>query len=221
MIITLERPSEKPAEKPLESRNAHIPSQQSSQNEEYFSYAHRLQNEESVESIEMEETRGEIQEKFNEFLRAISEESSQLSEFLLEERKLTHELCSLLTQILRRLNISLNVSPKYLTNLGSAREIKLNSEGHLIIIREDDKVDSRRLDDYHPDVIVTVMWIIIPELEKAIKAYRKKISKRINLLEKIKQELRNIQKAFSPDQGESYEQLKDQGIRRPLITSEP
>lgn len=194
------------------------PSQQPSQNDTYFSYTRQLQNEET-EAVELEEKRGEIENKFNEFLKAIGEESLQLSEFLLEERKLTNELCGLLTQILRRLKISFNISPEYIASLSNPRQVKLNTEGHLIIIRNGDRVDSKLLQDYPPDVILTVMWVIIPELEKAIKAYRKKISKRVNLLEKIKRELKNIQKAFAPDEKQGLEQLPEEGITRPLIAS--
>ncbi len=189
------------------------------QNDAYFSYTQQLQNEEE-ESREIEDKRGEIESRFNEFLKAISEESLQLSEFLLEERKLTNQLCSLLTQILRRLKISFNIPPEYLASLGKARQIKLNTEGHLILIRDGDKVDSRLLQDYPPDVILTALWVIIPELEKAIKAYRKKISRRVTLLEKIKQELKNIQQAFSPEEKEGFAQFSEEAIKRPLITSE-
>ncbi len=211
---------EKKDDKPQESQNEDAKPEQLPQDDTYFSYTRQLQNEEGEESTEIDEKRGEIENKFNDFLKAISEESLQLSEFLIEERKLTNDLCGLLTQILRRLRISFNISPEHMTSLGKARQVKLNMEGHLIIIRDGDKVDSRLLQDYPPDVILTVMWIIIPELEKAIKAYRTKISKRVNLLEKIKRELKSIQKAFSPDEKENLEQVQDEGIKRPLIASE-
>ncbi len=157
--------------------------------------------------------------KFNEFLRAISEESLQLSEFLLEEKKLTNELCTLLAQILRRLKISLEISHEQLATLEKARQIKLNEECHLIIIRDNDRVDSKLLGDYPPSIILTVLWTIIPELEKAIKAYRKKISRRVSLLEKIKRELKNIQKAFAPAEKDNLDKFQDEEMRRPLIAS--
>ena len=194
------------------------PSQRPYQNDTYFSYTRQLQNE-GTESVELEEKQGEIENKFNELLKAIGEESLQLSEFLLEERKLANELCSLLTQILRRLNISFSIRPEYIDGLGTPKQVKLNTEGHLIIIRDGDKVDSKLLQDYPPDIVLTVMWVIIPELEKAIKGYRKKISRRVNLMEKIKRELKNIQKAFTPGEKQGLEQIPEEGITRPLIES--
>jgi hypothetical protein len=211
---------EKPEQKPQQAKGENTPSQ-SDQNETYLSYTRQLQNSEleAEESKESEEKRGEIENKFNEFLTAINEETLQLSEFLIEEKKLTDELCTLLTQTLRRLKISFYIEPEYVVKLGEARQIKLNREGHLIIIRDRDKVDSKLLSDYPPDIILTVVWVIIPELEKAMKAYRSRISKRVGLLEKIKQELKNIEKAFSPTEAENGEQLGE-GTSRPLVMGE-
>jgi hypothetical protein len=211
---------EKSEQKPQQAKGENTTSQ-SAQNETYLSYTGQLQNSELEveESKELEEKHGEIENKFNEFLAAINEETLQLSEFLIEEKKLTDELCGLLTQTLRRLKISFYISPEYVAKLGEARQIKLNREGHLIIIREQDKVDSKLLSDYPPDIILTVVWVIIPELEKAMKAYRSRISKRVSLLEKIKQELKNIEKAFSPTEAKSYEQLGE-GADRSLIIGE-
>ena len=215
-----EKPEEKSEQKPQRAKGENTPPQPA-QDEPYLSYTRQLQNNELEveESKELEEKHGEIENKFNEFLTAINEETLQLSEFLIEEKKLTDELCGLLTQTLRRLNISFYISPEYVTKLGEARQIKLNREGHLIIIRDRDKVDSKLLSDYPPDIVLTVVWVIIPELEKAMKAYRSRISKRVSLLEKIKQELKNIEKAFSPTEAESSEQLGE-GTSRPLVIGE-
>lgn len=204
--------------RPQENQSENAPPQQQPQNDAYFSYTRQLQNESST-NVEIEEKRGEIENKFNEFLRALNEESSLLNEFLAEEKKLTDELCELLTQILRRLKISFNIPPQYVANVGEARQIKLNSEGHLIIIRDEDKVDSKLLQNYPPEIVLTVLWVIVPEFERVIKVYRKKISRRVSLLEKVKQELKNIQKAFSPEEKESFEQLQHEETR-PVIAGE-
>ena len=58
------------------------------------------------------------------------------------------------------------------------------------------------------------------KLEKAIREYRKEIGKRVTLLEKVKQELEVIQKAFSSSDKESHEQLRDERTMRPLVAGE-
>lgn len=211
--------AETPEEKP-QARGENIPQAQPPQNETYFPHAQQLQKKETEESEEIEDRRGEPENKLNELLRAVNDEASQLTQFLAEEKDLTNELCSLLTQILKRLRIAFNIPPEYLAKIDDAKHIKLNTEGHLIIIRSGNKIDSKLLRDYSPEVILAVMLSIIPELEKAIKTHRKNISQRVTILEKIKQELKSLQEAFSPDAKESFEQLHGEEIGTPVITSE-
>jgi len=206
-----------------ESQSENISWEPLPQDDAYCSSTSQPQNEvaaEVEEDKETEEKHEEIKGKFNEFMKAISEETSQLVEFILEEKKLTNELCSLLTQTLKSLKISFNIAPEYMPKLVGARQIKLNKEGYLTITRDDNNVDSRPLEDYPPDTILAVMMVIIPELEKAIKAYRKNIIQRVSLLEKIKHELKNLQKAVSPYEKEPSKELQGEGIRKPLMTGE-
>jgi hypothetical protein len=164
--------------------------------EVYLSYPYQLQSEETDENFE--KTRAEIEKKFNELLTTISEETIQLSEFLLEEKKLIQELCMFLRQILKRLNMTFTIPLKAVPELqAKARKIVLNREGHLIVMYEKEKVNSRVLEDYPPEIVLSVVWNVIPELERSIKAYRKKISERVGIFERVRKELKNIQRAFS------------------------
>ncbi|MCW3982300.1 MAG: hypothetical protein NWE81_04235 [Candidatus Bathyarchaeota archaeon] len=204
------------------SESRYPQSQQLPVSEAYFAYVRQFQDEAKLEEgSRFEERRQEIETKFTELLRTIGEECLQLSEFLIEERRLTKELCDLLSEILGNLKISFKIPSEYMQSLGKARQIELNSEGHLIIVRENGKVDSKLLEDYPPNVIVTVLWLVIPILEKEIRAYRKKIGRRVNLLEKMKHELKNIKKAFSPNEKGSFQHGEDERVHRPLIASNP
>jgi hypothetical protein len=188
----------------------------------YFSYVRQFQDEARPDEGSWEEEgREEIEAKFTELLRTMGEECLQLSEFLIEERRLTKELCDLLSEILRNLKISFKIPSEYVQSLGRARQIELNSQGHLIIVRENGRVDSKLLEDYPPNVIVSILWLVIPSLEKEIKVYRKKIGRRVNLLEKMKHELKNIKKAFSSNREESFRSGGDGRVQRPLIASNP
>jgi F0F1-type ATP synthase membrane subunit b/b' len=169
--------------------------------ETYLNYPSQLQSEEVNE--EFEKTRAEIEKRFNELLTTISEETIQLSEYLLEEKKLIRELCMFLRQILRRLNMTFNISVKAVPELqNTAKKIVLNKEGHLIIMYEKEKVSSKVLEDYPPEVVLTVIWCVIPELEKSIKTYRRKISERVSIFERIKKELKKIGQVFSSSEHE-------------------
>jgi len=189
-------------EKAKETQSEDFVSTPSSQNDSYLSYLTQLQDEEEAEkNKEIEEKNEDIERRFNELLEEITKETLQVSEFLREAKKLTDELCGLLTQILKQLKISFNIPPKYIPKLGEAKQVRLDAEGHLIITGDHNQVKKKFLGEYSSDVVLTVIWLIVPELNKAIKDYRKKMTRRINLLEKIKHELKNMQKALSPIEG--------------------
>lgn len=189
--------------------------------ESYLYYPIKLQDE-SDENLEKTET--EIEKKFAELLAAISDETLQLSEFLIEEKRLVQELCELLREILKRLKMSFEIPTRAVPEFqGKAKKILLNDEGHLLLILEGENVNSKILEDYPPEVVLNVIWNIIPALEKSLKAYRKKISKRVGIFEKIKKELKNIQKVFSSSEHEQGDFLiiGNQELKSPLSEGKP
>jgi len=176
----------------------------------YFSYA----------DMEIEKTRTEIEQKFFDFLKVINRETLQLSEFLVEENKLSRELCNLLRQILKRLNASFNIPPEAIPELKKAKEIILNAEGHLIVIPDEGEVDSKVLEDYPPDVILMVFCSVIPKLGRLMELYRKKISLRVNFFEKTYRELDNLYRAFATSQRKtSEERLETDKTKKLLLES--
>jgi len=163
------------------------------------------------------EKRWEIESKLTELLKMISHETAQLTNSIVEEKKLTNELCGLLSQILSRLKISFNVPPGYISNLEKATQIRVNEEGRLIAIASDSG-HFKYLENYPTDTIMTVLLTIIPGLEEAIKTHRKTVSHRVSLLEKARLELKNLQKAFSPDQNGASEPVQEEA-RKPSNAS--
>jgi len=115
-----------------------------------------------------------------------------------KERELTKELCSLMAQILKNLKISFSIPSEYLTSLGEeTKQVRLDKNGHLTIIRNDGKVESKPLEEHSPDVILKVLLVVTPELERMITAYRRSVSRRVTMLEKIRHELKSVQEAFA------------------------
>jgi len=180
---------------------------------------------ETADSKEKEKLMGEMEQKFEELLRIIREETLQLSEFLIEEKKLTHELYVLLKPVLKQLNTSFNIPTKAIPLSERVKQIFLNAEGHLILIDEKNGVSSKALEDCPPEVILNVLWVVIPALSGAIVSYRKRVSFRVNLFNRINQELRNLYKTFvkrqeSPEEDEETqrEKLRDDGVRKSLLS---
>ena len=164
---------------------------------------------ETLDEKEIEKTKKEIDTKLQELLKMINEETLQLSEFLIEEKNLAGELCDILKQILKRLRISFNVPAKVLSISAKPKQVIINEEGHLILVFENDKVSSKRLEEYPPEIVMEVIWNVLPQLGKSIGLYRKKISTRVSFFERVKKELKTLFKAFSSTEAEDKVEVED------------
>ncbi len=208
--------TENVAEKPKENGNEDSTWQEISQNDAQPNQM----NLPSQQIAEDENKQRETENRFNDFLKAIGNETSQLNDYLVEEKRLTSELCNLITHIIKCLRISFSIAPGHIANLRNARQVKLDPNGRLVVIEEGQDASPKPLEEYAPDVILSVMLVVIPELEKAVKTYRKRISQRVSLLEKMKLELRNLQIAVSPEKRGSAEQLKQIEEKHPVIPNQ-
>lgn len=198
------------AEKNVKAKeNAEQASTQENQNEvvQETHFFHPIQLSESSEEIldekEIEKSKVEVEQKLQELLKSINEETLQLSEFLMEESKLMNELCMSLRQILKKLNVSFNIPPHDLPLSKKVRKVILNEEGHLILVYEKGEVNSAFLAEYPPEIVMASLWIIMPELAKVVMLYRKKISTRVSFFGKVKKELKSVVKAIAGKEGTS------------------
>jgi len=160
---------------------------------------------ETLDEKEIETSKVEMEQKLSELLTSINEETLQLSEFLMEESNLVNELCLSLKQILKQLKISFNLKVKHIPFHTSVKKVILNEEGHLIVVHEKDEVSSAFLADYSPEIVMAVLWDVLPELAKVMTLYRKKISTRVNFFGKVKKELKGIVKAMGGSTDEEVE----------------
>ena len=171
---------------------------------------------------EVEKARVEIEEKFLDSLRVINEEILQLSELLIEDKKLGQELCRLLRPLLKHLNLSFVIPPREIPVLEKIDQIILNEEGHLIFVYEKNKVDSKALEEYPPEIILIVFLNIIPKLGRTLRFYRKKVGTRVNFFEKIYRELDNANRAFATSNQKPKETLKEyveeDGVKKTLFS---
>jgi hypothetical protein len=163
-----------------------------------FFYPFSLGNQ-SLEELDEKEVEGtivEIEEKFLDSLKVINEEILQLSEFLIEDRKLAQELCRLVKPILKHLNLSFTIPARAIPLFEKTDQIILNEDGHLIFVYEKNKIDSKALKEYPPEIVLLVFLNVIPKLGKVLKLYRRKVGMRVNFFEKIYRELENAKRAF-------------------------
>jgi len=153
---------------------------------------------EKLDEEQAEKFSAEIEQKMHDILQILDEETLQLSEFLMEEKKLMDELCTFLRHILKKLNISFNIPPNNIPLREKTKKVVLNEECHLILMYDKGEVASMFLAEYPPEIVMAVLWNVLPELAKAITIYRKKITTRVNFFGKLRKQLRNIYKAMVP-----------------------
>ncbi|HVP92770.1 MAG TPA: hypothetical protein VMS94_03410 [Acidobacteriota bacterium] len=172
---------------------------------------------EVLDEKEIEKSKAEIEQKLQELLKNINEETLQLSEFLMEENKMMEDLCMSLKQVLKKLNVSFSIPPQNIPIRTKINKVILNEEGHLILVHEKGDVNSGFLAEYPPEIVMAVLWTVMPELAKVVMLYRKKISVRVNFFGKVKKELKDVVKAIigkegasgSSDDGQAMDAVKE------------
>ena len=138
----------------------------------------------------------EVETKFSNLMKVITEDARQLSEYLVAEESTIRQVCKFLEKILSELDLSVVIPEKAVPTVEKSKEIILNSQCHLIIVQEDGTVESKSLDNYSPETILAVVWALIPRLREEVSAYLRRVNVRLNFLEMVKEELKNIQKPF-------------------------
>lgn len=165
--------------------------------EAYFFHPLEVSEGEQSSSLdEIEKQKAEFEQKLQELLRSINEETLQLSEFLMEEDRLIKDLCASLKQVLKKLRVSFYIPPREIPIRGKVKKVILNEECHLILVYEKGEVHSAFLAEYSPEIVMATLLVIMPELAKALMLYRKRISTRVSFFGRIKKELKSVVKAI-------------------------
>jgi len=158
-------------------------------------------------------------DQMEESLKILSEETLQLSEFLWQEEKLINELCALLKLVLKQVNLSFNLPADILPRTEKMQRVMLNDEAHLILINDQNEVRSKALEDYPPQVVFNVISFVVPELGRSLTSYRKRISVRISLFDRVNQELRNLRNIFASTPKKLGDSNPvDDGVKKALLS---
>ena len=146
-----------------------------------------------------------------------------MSEFLIEDKKLAQELCKILRQVLKHLNLSFVIPSRAIPISKEIDQIILNEEGHLIFVYEKNKVDSKALEEYPPEIIFFVFLNVIPKLGKLLRLYRQRVGMRVNFFEKMYRELENVSRVFVTSNQKPEvtlrERVGEDGIKKTLFSS--
>lgn len=186
----------------------------------YFFHPLEISDGEQTSSVDELEKKADFQQKLQELLRSINEETLQLSEFLMEEDKLIRELCDSLKQVLKKLKVSFYIPSREIPIRGKVKKIILNNECHLILVSERGDVHSAFLAEYSPEIVLATLLVIMPELAKALTLYRKRISMRVNIFGRIKKELKNVVKAIVGNREVAETEKESMDVVKTTLNSE-
>ena len=162
-----------------------------------------LLSDEDIKSSDKEKPTSEGEQKLQEILKSINDETLQLGDFLSSENMLVKELCTSLTEILKKLDVSFNIPQQDIPLGKKVKKVILTEQGHLSVTGEEGEVKSAFLAEYSPEIVMAVLWIVIPELAKVISLYRKRLSARVGFFEGIKRELKSVAKAIVSNRDEN------------------
>jgi len=137
-----------------------------------------------------EKPNGDGEKKLQEILENITVETSQLNDIISEESKIINEVCVSLKEVLKKLHVSFNIPPQDIPLQKRTKRIVLNEDGNLALVYDNEQKHSAFLAEYPPDMVMAVLWAVIPELGKAITIYRKKMNARANFFGKMKKGLK-------------------------------
>jgi hypothetical protein len=159
----------------------------------------------------------DVGEKLSGLLRVITEDARQLSEYLNAESGMVNQICGYLSKILSELDLSVVLPQKTVPELDKAKELILNTQCHLIVVQKDGKVESKSLEKYPPETILMVVWALIPKLREEVSLYMKRVSVRLNFLEMVNEELKNIQRPFETHDEKPIGDFQEDKVKKVLI----
>ncbi len=148
---------------------------------------------------QVEKETSERERKLHELLQSLIEESMLLSDHMANERKLITDVTSSLTQVLKRLNVSVVIPPRRLPLDRRVKQIVLDRNGNLKMVYDNRECQTAHLANYSAETVASVLWVVMPELPKAIAKARKKLNTRTSFLEGVKEELQTTLEDLGPD----------------------
>jgi hypothetical protein len=84
-------------------------------------------------------------------------------------------------------------------------------------VQKDGKVESKSLEKYPPETILMVVWALIPRLREEVSLYMKRVSVRLNFLEMVNEELKNIQRPFETHDEKPIGDFQEDKVKKVLI----
>ena len=134
----------------------------------------------------------EMEPALSELIPSIREGAETLAASIAEYTRLSRELCKALAAYTGWLDITLEIPPEEIPRFYEAEKMFLSPQGHLVVIDNRGRVDSKALEEYPTEVVLMVVLNAMPQIKSKMDEYAQRLSERIDLLEGFSSLLRSI-----------------------------
>jgi hypothetical protein len=126
-------------------------------------------------------------------IKALAEESLQISELTEMERTYATEVIALLKQVIEPLNNTFHIKPTSLSKTDSSiQDVVLTPQSIVVVMHSTGTMNSRPLESFSTEILMRIIAEVVPEAKRFLVEKRQKITGRVGSLEKIAREFRKL-----------------------------
>jgi hypothetical protein len=126
-------------------------------------------------------------------IKALAEESFQISELSEMERTYATEVIGLLKQVIEPLNNTFHIKPTSLSKTDSSiQDVVLTPQTMVVVMHSTGTINSRPLETFSTEILMRIIAEVVPEAKRFLVEKRQKITGRVGSLEKIAREFRKL-----------------------------
>jgi hypothetical protein len=135
-------------------------------------------------------------------IKALAEESLQISELTEMEKSYGSEVIGLLKQVIEPLNNTFHIKPTSLSKTDSSiQDVVLTPQSMVVVMHSTGTINSRPLESFSTEILMRIIAEIVPEAKRFLVEKRQKITGRVGSLEKIAREFRKLPTQSAPGAG--------------------
>ncbi|MDG6998586.1 MAG: hypothetical protein JRN15_05670 [Nitrososphaerota archaeon] len=126
-------------------------------------------------------------------IKALQEESLQISELSEMERNYVIEVISYIKQLIEPVGVSFHIKPASVAKSDSSlSDVVLTPQGMVCLMYNSGLVSTRTLESLQTETLVRILVEVLPELSAIFSEKREKLSVRVGMLEKMAREFRKV-----------------------------
>ena len=127
------------------------------------------------------------------WLKEIREENASIAELKLLEEYYVKDMADTLTELLKNMNLSFNISTETMKKLGiEYSKVSLTPNSDVRIVDMEGRVSTTKLADMPSSVVITILGLIMPHLKEALAARKVRMRDQAGVLERMVKQLKDM-----------------------------